>query len=163
MRIPVLRSNPRLRHFDYRTPGAYFITAVTHDRACLFADSATLALNAAGRMIENSWRSLSRHFAIDLDEYVVMPNHIHGIVILPAEGNVRIGTIIGAFKSTTTVLYGRGVVAEGWPRFAGKLWQRNYHEHVIRDPRDLERVREYVANNPASWVFDEENLFRRVP
>ena len=68
------------------------------------------------------------------------------------------GDVVGAFKSITTVLYTRGVKQSGWPPFVGRLWQRNYYEHIIRDERELERIREYILNNPANWATDEDNV-----
>ncbi|OGQ91477.1 MAG: hypothetical protein A2289_18400 [Deltaproteobacteria bacterium RIFOXYA12_FULL_58_15] len=75
-----------------------------------------------------------------------------------AEGSL--GRVVQAFKSLTTHEYIAGVKAHGWPIFAGRLWQRNYWEHVIRDAPDLNAIREYIANNPLRWVLDEENPAR---
>lgn len=65
--------------------------------------------------------------------------------------------IVGAFKSITTHGYIQGVKGDGWPAFSGKLWQRNYYEHVVRDERELTLVREYIINNPLQWSLDREN------
>jgi hypothetical protein len=70
---------------------------------------------------------------------------------------VPLGEIIGAFKSITTVAYIRGVKQHGWAPFPGKLWQRNYYEHVIRDEHDMNRIREYIIYNPAKWQEDNDN------
>ena len=67
------------------------------------------------------------------------------------------GDIVGAFKSITTVMYTRGVQQSGWPSFRGRLWQRNYYEHIIRNDESLCRIREYIANNPLQWTMDHEN------
>jgi REP element-mobilizing transposase RayT len=118
-------------------------------------------LNSAGQMISDNWHILPTRFPnIEHDEYVVMPNHLHGIIIVGAPlvgalNNPTLGEIIGAFKSLTTNEYIRNVKTLDWPRFKGSLWQRNYYEHVIRDERDLDRVREYIVNNPALWSEDE--------
>ena len=69
-----------------------------------------------------------------------------------------VGDVVGAFKSITTVLYTRGVKQSGWPPFVGRLWQRNDYEHIIRDERELERIREYILNNPANWATDEDSI-----
>ena len=71
-----------------------------------------------------------------------------------------LGEIVGAFKSLTTVVYTRGVRQSGWPGFRGKLWQRNYYEHIIRSETELDRIREYIASNPAQWDHDDENPLR---
>ena len=68
-----------------------------------------------------------------------------------------VGEIIGAFKSITTHNYMRGVKQFGWHPFAGKLWQRNYYEHILRDETDWERISVYIADNPHNWVDDQEN------
>jgi putative transposase len=68
-----------------------------------------------------------------------------------------LGDIVGWFKTMTTNEYIRGVKQHGWPPFRGKVWQRNYYEHVIRNPRALERIRAYIQNNPAQWALDREN------
>jgi len=68
-----------------------------------------------------------------------------------------LGDVVGAFKSTATVEYIRGVKAKGWPEFQRRLWQRNYYEHVIRDEKALNRIRRYIDENPARWAFDDEN------
>ncbi|MDN5869126.1 MAG: hypothetical protein L0H73_00150 [Nitrococcus sp.] len=129
---------------------------------------------------------------------VVMPNHVHGIIVLteknrcatvgaplvgalnptgipnsraptrgaPTPGQARavadgprlaVGSVVGAYKSLTTIEFTRGVKTLGWPPFGGKLWQRNFHEHVIRDDASLNGIREYLANNPAAWAEDPEN------
>ena len=68
-----------------------------------------------------------------------------------------VGDVVGAFKSLTTVLYIHGVKQSGWPAFRGRLWQRNFHEHIIRNEESLNRIRQYILNNPACWESDEEN------
>ena len=70
---------------------------------------------------------------------------------------VRLGDVVGAFKSLVTVGYIAGIKDKGWPAFRGRLWQRNYYEHVIRDEEALNRLRRYVDENPARWEFDDEN------
>ena len=86
-----------------------------------------------------------------------MPNHLHGVLFLPPALTAALGRIIGSFKSLSTRGYTRGVHGSGWPRFPGKLWQRNYYERVIRNEKELAGIREYIANNPLSWELDVEN------
>ncbi len=76
---------------------------------------------------------------------------------VPSPGSPTLGDIVGAFKSITTVAYARGVRRSWWPPFAGRLWQRNYYEHIVRDDESLYRIRRYVADNPARWAEDPEN------
>ena len=158
------RRSLRLKHYDYSTPGAYFVTICTQDRECLFGDvvGTEMNLNEAGRMIDRWWKELPRKFsALTLDEFVVMPNHLHGLLVLgaPVSGEPRepLGEIADWFKTMTTNEYIRGVKALGWRGFPGRLWQRGYFDHVVRDTEDLERIREYIINNPARWAEDAEN------
>ena len=175
------RSN-RLPSFDYTQAGAYFVTIVAQGRASFFGvvSSEEMRLNKAGRMAYRTWESLSARFSsIDINLFVVMPNHLHGIVVIrqqavgaPLVGARRsvagdsrattrvaptLGDVIGASKSLTTVEYARGVRSMNWPRFHKRLWQRNYYEHVIRDSESLEGIRQYILDNPGQWSLDPEN------
>ena len=178
------RKPSRLASFDYRSPGAYFVTLVTHERACLFGevDEGTMVLNAAGRMVEDWWLSLPGKFPnVALDAHVVMPNHFHGLVALNADFSVvadpRVGPeksgahtgaplqrkfvslpeIMRWFKTMTTNAYIRGVRESGWPPFNKHLWQRSYHDRIVRNETELNRLREYIATNPQRWHIDQEN------
>jgi REP element-mobilizing transposase RayT len=75
----------------------------------------------------------------------------------PVVGAQTLGEIVGAFKSLSTNAYIRGVRERGWPRFDGRLWQRNYYERVIRNERELNAIRKYILDNPANWAQDREN------
>ena len=208
------RRSIRLRGYDYAQAGAYFVTVVVQGRACLFGDlvGAEMRLNDAGEMIRRVWQEIPGRFpGIALDTFVVMPNHVHGIISIvqpvgaslvgaqeavphhvatreinpratndqkPAQpqGETRnidpwattrvaptgdrryaLGDVVGAFKSLTTVEYMRGVKTLRWPQFSGKLWQRNYFEHVVRSDESLTKIRQYILDNPARWEFDREN------
>ncbi len=165
-----------MKEYDYSAPGAYFITICTKDRDCLFGDIANgqMALNDAGRMIDKWWLELMNEFEyIELDEYIIMPNHFHGLIVIvgaPLVGALvrvksragtrpapTLGEIIGVFKSITTHQYTLNVTNNNWPRFNGRLWQRNYYERVIRNDGELNAVREYIRNNPLNWALDKEN------
>lgn len=168
------RRSIRLKGYDYTLNGAYFVTIVAQHRLCLFADvdGNDMRLNDAGRMIATQWRALHTRFpTIQLDAFVVMPNHIHGIIVVtcadtPKTGATTrvaptsLGVVVGAYKSSTTVEFTRGVKTLGWPSFVGKLWQRNYYEHIIRHDAGLNRIRQYIAENPTRWAEDPENPFR---
>ena len=157
------RSSLRLEGYDYGAWGPYSVSIVVDRRLRLFGDvvDEEMRLNAAGEMAESVWAALPRRFpAVRVDAFVVMPNHIHGIITIDqsdADKRVTLGDVISAYKSVTTVEYTRGVAAHGWPRFQGRLWQRNYYEHIIRDDRSLERIRAYILDNPARWPTDPEN------
>lgn len=135
-----------------------------------------MILNDVGKMADQCWQHLTCRFAnIKLDEYIIMPNHIHGIIMIvgaPLVGaqnklSIRkwagikpaptLGDIIGAFKSLTTNNYIQNVKQHHWPQFPGKLWQRNYYEHVVRNDDDLLKIRQYIINNPVNWEKDEYN------
>lgn len=147
---------------------------------------AQMRLNEAGSMVQKIWWGLSQRFAgVEVGSMVVMPNHLHGVIALyepvgaPLVGalaednraarNTRATTrattrvaptlwgVVGAFKSLTTVEYVRGVRARGWTPFRGRLWQRNYYEHIVRGDKSLERIEQYIFDNPANWYLDKEN------
>jgi len=150
-------------------------------------DKDEMILNDAGEMVGKWWNELPHKFpSITVDMFVVMPNHFHGIVILhdesvgadlrvcPGNDEIKIGTEKGAhtgaplqrtslsqivqwFKTMTTNEYMRGVKQSGWRTFNGKLWQRNYYEHIIRNQSDWERIAAYILANPSQWANDEEN------
>ena len=177
------RKHIRLPNYDYATPSAYFITICTQSHIARFGTVVDdkMQHNAAGEMIETQWLELSQRFStIELDAFVVMPNHFHGIIILddsnlvddvgaglvPARtrettrvsptGNhgPLLGNIIGAFKSLTTNAYIRSVKSHNWPPFHRRLWKRNYYEHIIRSDQSYQRIWSYIADNPRRWAQD---------
>jgi len=182
------RRSIRLQGYDYSRSGAYYVTLCTQDRACFFGEvvDTDMHLNDAGRLVSDSWRALPDRFPpIVLDAFVIMPNHIHGVVVItddattvhnrdvvgaglvPArDGSIvgattrvapTLGDVIGAYKSLVTVQYARAVNARGWLPFRKRLWQRNYHEHVIRNAVSLNRIRHYILDNPRHWHEDRYN------
>ena len=168
------RRSIRLREYDYRQAGVYFITVVTHGREMLFGEIAGggTRLNEFGRIVEDEWQKSSViRREIELDVFVVMPNHIHGIVniINPDVGATgrsplrsgpparSLGAFVAGFKSAVTKRLNNLRHTPGVP-----VWQRNYYEHVIRGDRELLRVREYILNNPLDWEHDRENSSRLV-
>ena len=181
------RRSIRLQNYDYTMPGAYFVTICTRERACLFGviRDGEMWLNDAGRAVEASWNKLpARYPNISLDGFVIMPNHVHGIIVVgaPLVGALvamcgdgatgkrattrvapTVGEIMGAFKSITTDEYIRGVKSASWPSFNVRLWQRNYYEHIIRDDESLNRIRQYISDNPSHWAFDRENPAATTP
>ena len=226
------RRSIRMRGYDYSQPGAYFVTIVTQGRECVFGEivDGETRLNPAGQMIATVWGDLPVRFPfVQMDAFVVMPNHLHGIIVLTGGGvgldgrgesrlvsstrrgirpdgtghgdalgdhedraydvggdrgnrhqlcdhkdrpyDVRrdvggrprgtlagsLGRVVQGFKSITTHEYVVGVKEQGWTPFPGRLWQRNYYEHVVRGEGDLRRVRQYIADNPQRWALDREN------
>lgn len=173
------RRSIRLKGYDYSQNGAYFITICTYQKESLFGDviDKEMILNGYGEVVKNGCESLLDHYPnIILDEYVVMPNHFHGIIIIDNNDVVgagsscpddnadkdkgertsplrkhTLGQIIGYFKYQTT----KQINLQFNDDQVITLWQRNYHEHVIRDEADLNRIRQYILNNPANWETDE--------
>jgi len=178
---PPQRRSVRLKGFDYASAGAFFVTVGVQKRECLWGDvrDGEMCLSDAGRMILDVWESLPERFPfVSLDVFVVMPNHVHGIIIcndtgvgaglVPAlhapqiEGRPQgiaptLGDVVGAFKSLTTHRYISGVKNHGWPAFDKRLWQRNYYERILRDEDELKAIREYIVHNPLGWAQDQEN------
>lgn len=143
----------RLKGYDYSSPGAYFITIVTKNRKCYFGDveNGKMILNEFGKIVNNYWKQIPKHFSyVILDEYIVMPNHIHGILILDEFKTVKkrqpVGVIINQFKRIYTITIRLVEVNFGWhPRF---------HDHIIRSEKDLNRIRQYIIDNPKKWKSD---------
>jgi len=155
------RRSIRLPSYDYAQAGACFVTLVCKDREPLFADERFRAI------AEETWLWLAERYKyVGLDQYVVMPNHVHGIIVIRdvCRGGSRtaptgrppaikpLGRLIGAFKTVSTKRINAIRGASGVP-----VWQRNYYEHVIRDEDDLDRIRRYIEENPLRWAEDAEN------
>ncbi len=174
------RRSPRLKGYDYSQEGAYFVTVCTQHRVPLFGEvvDAEMRLNMAGEMVAAIWEGIPLKYPdVELDLYCVMPNHFHGIILIlrppgahggaplqdtgvvGADPRVRpqpsLSTIMQWFKSLTTHRYMRGVREQNWETFHGKLWQRSFHDHIIRSENGLNRLRTYTQQNPARWETDE--------
>jgi putative transposase len=168
------RRSIRLKGYAYSQRGAYFVTICTRNRECLFGDIADgeMGLNEYGRIARESWEWLSRQYGyIDIDEWVVMPNHLHGILIVNADcrggsqckGGSRtaptetikrksLGRLIGAFKTVSSKQINQTRNTPGHP-----VWQRNYYEHIIRSEEEMDRICQYIIDNPAKWADDGDN------
>jgi REP-associated tyrosine transposase len=165
------RRSIRLKGYDYSRAGIYFVTICSQNRAFLFGNVAdgNILLNDAGRMIEKWYIELENKYPnVRCDQFVCMPNHVHFIIfnvgadlcVRPDSGahaGAPLPEIVQWFKTMTTNEYIRCVKQHGWPPFAGKLWQRNYYEHIVRSENELNRIREYITNNPKQWESDREN------
>ncbi len=170
------RQSIRLKNYDYSQSGAYFVTICTQNRLCHFGciENGIPELNDAGKIIQKIWIELPEYYpGVDIDIFVIMPNHIHGIIVLGGVGAgpraspedntqpdsqmeraMTLPDVVHRFKSLTTTQYRHGVKMWNWPSFPGKLWQRNYYEHIIRSDSDLNRIRDYIQNNPKNWITD---------
>ena len=151
------RKRMRLPHYDYSSAGEYFITICSQNRLTLFADTrdGTIKLNPAGLMLTECWENIPNYFnGVIAQDFVVMPNHIHGILTLPEGCSYYLWDIVGRYKTFTTHQYMKGVRQNHWPPFPGRLWQQRFWDHVIRDEYDRSRIQEYIQNNPAKWIED---------
>ncbi len=151
-----------LRHpgHDYTTPGPYFVTICTRRRVRLFGHvvAGVMELSLAGFLVRDEWfRTGVVRPSVRLreDEFVVMPDHIHGIIWLDDQigAPALLGNVIGQFKSNATKRTNDALQSPGQQR-----WQRGYYEHVIRSVRDLIRIREYIRDNPRRWVPGHRRL-----
>lgn len=166
-----VRKNPRFSGYDYSAPGGYFITICCHRGKHVFGriHNGRMLLNDTGSLAHTHWLQVSNHYSnIYLDVHVVMPNHLHALLAIT---NLNVGeaslaptsaahrcnslaSVIGNFKSGVTR---EARASLGW---RGTLWQRSYHDHVIREPLEAKTIRKYIANNPLSWHLDKENAER---
>jgi len=150
------RKTLRLRSFDYSGTGAYFITVCAHRRSPIFGRCAggELRLSGAGLAVVKCWDEIPAHFpSVELDAFVVMPNHVHGILFLVRAGHAPpLQTVVGSFKSAAAREV-NGLRGTG----GNPVWQRGYYERVVRSEEELEAIRQYVSDNPRGWTSDPEN------
>jgi len=133
------RRSIRLTKYDYASPGYYFVTICTEGR------DLTLAEPRAREIVAETWLALADRFLnVSLDEFVMMPDHVHGVVVITKAGGASLGKILRAFKSISAIAVNRAP-----DRHERPVWQRNYYERIIRNERELIAVREYVRANPA--------------
>lgn len=169
------RKSIRLRGYDYSRPGAYFITINVHNRICRFGkiENGQMLLSDVGKTAYNNWNAIPDHFDnAQLDAFVIMPNHIHGIMILLEQQTVGIqnieslqkpkfhqyqkiipksvGSILRAYKSSVTMWCNKNDIVDF-------TWQHNYYEHIIRNDLALNAIRKYILDNPLNWDKDNEN------
>ena len=169
------RRSIRLRGYDYSQAGAYFITICTYQRECLFGEivNSQMCLNKIGCIVAEEWlRSSEIRPGIELDEWIIMPNHIHAIVVfthsvgahscaplpdaplqgMPYRKPRSLSSMIAGFKSAATKRINEIRQTPAIP-----VWQRNYYEHIIRNEESLHNIRQYITNNPSNWLYDSEN------
>ena len=178
------RKSIRLKEYDYAAIGYYFITICTHLRECLFGEiiNEKMVLNRNGKIIHTEWlKTPVIRPNVRLDEFVIMPNHLHGILVIeysmnrdngcngrgvmhytPTEIQTEIphlrspsqtiGSIVRGFKSAVTKQINGIRNTPGYP-----IWQRNYYERIIRNDRELFNIRQYIISNPLKWEWDKEN------
>ena len=158
----------RLQGYDYSQNGAYFITICTYERALLCGDVGADSISA--RMIANVFeKTINQYKDVDCPKYVVMPNHFHAIIIIEKdyeltnsngqrradiESAPTISDVVQTFKRYSTVEYIKLVNQGILPPFNKKIWQRSFHDHIIRNDEDFRRIWEYIENNPFKWESD---------
>jgi len=148
------RRSIRLPGYDYSQPGAYFVTICIWQRECLLGEiqEENILLNRYGEVVNFNWFNLTRVYSnIELDSFVIMPNHIHGIFIIKNQ-NQRHGLseIVRGFKTFSARRINQLRSVSAIP-----LWQRGYYEHIIRNETTLYKIQEYIINNPSKWEMDE--------
>jgi len=168
------RKQNRLNNYDYSNNGYYFVTICTYNREYIFGEVVNdkMILNPCGNITKKSWQDLpNHHIGIELDQFIIMPNHIHGIIIInnpvgngpPSTGsgqvarsfnnhtNNNLSIIIGSYKSTVTKQINR------LNKNTFK-WQKSFHDHIVRVDESLNNIRNYIINNPKTWPLDENNI-----
>lgn len=167
----------RLTNFDYSVPNYYFVTVCTQDKIECFGNivDGKISLSEQGLIVSNYWKEIPTHYkGVMLDESIVMPNHLHGIVIIEdvaeatglqsemaASGPFRLAssevsrrynlsTIVGSFKNISS----KTIHQAGFTDFC---WQKSFYDHVIRQDESLDKIREYIRNNPLKWELDRNN------
>jgi len=154
------RTSKRKADYDYSQPGAYFVTVCVKDRKCLFGriESGVMHPSPLGFFIGDQWRGIPSHYDnVRLDAWVVMPNHLHGILLImkPRADQLRmaksLSSVLGGFKA--------GFSREGKQLglLSGTVLQPRFFDHIIRHERALGRIREYIRGNPAQWTLDKED------
>lgn len=166
MNYPV-RKNPRLFYYDYSQNGAYFITICTHNRKYLFShiDSGSaiqipsITMTQYGKTADSVIKEIPEKYAVKIDNYVIMPNHIHLLIQIddygenrairesPLQGRSVISKVVGYLKMNVS----KQMHESG---FQGEIWQRSFHDHIIRGQKDYEKIWLYIESNPMNWDKD---------
>jgi putative transposase len=155
------RKRTRLKEYNYCSTGSYFVTICTKKHKCIFGDvlNRSMVLNQFGTIAKNTWLDIPNHHTnVQIDSFVIMPNHLHGIIRIkpfvgngPARSNANyLSVVIGSYKSSVTRQINRlnSIVF---------YWQKSFYDHIIRSRFTLRKIQNYIANNPAMWDTDENN------
>lgn len=178
------RKQNRLKEYDYSQEGLCFITICSKNREEMFSiinehDAVvgtalaavrnevpvSIELTDVGMIIDRQWNDIvHRYENVSIDDYVIMPNHIHGILIIDQRTGASpvptLSNIIGAFKSKSAGKYLK-FIKQNDLNISGKIWQRSFYDHIIRDEKDLNRIRTYIRDNSANWLQDENNINKK--
>jgi REP element-mobilizing transposase RayT len=184
------RKSIRLQGYDYSQAGAYFVTIVTYQRDCLFGKiiDGEMYINEDGKIVQKWWNEIPNHFQnVELGAFVIMPNHVHGIIWITAERRGEVlsprynpnnnnldadvdetSTQGGETQPLRKPILGQIVAYFKYQstkemnhietkNAITKFWQRNYYEHIIRNEREMDNIWRYIEANPAQWDMDDEN------
>ncbi len=147
-----VRKKLRLNEYDYSSEGLYFITICVDNFRLKFGEiqDGYIVLNDLGKYVKNSWMNISIFYPnLEIHEFVIMPNHLHGIIeIWDYKDDINIGKAIKGFKSVVTKYYREKGLGK-------KLWQRGFHDHIIRNQDSLSKIRTYILENPVKWEEDK--------
>lgn len=168
------RRSIRLRGYDYRTAGVYFVTMCTFQNVCSFGHirDCQMRKNDLGKIVCEEWLNIARSRKnVQLDQFVLMPNHLHGLIIITDRSLERsheriqparkdrssttikagsLGAIIGQFKASVTRRARLANIVG-----SERIWQRNYFEHIVRNEESMNEIRRYIEENPARWHIDD--------
>ncbi len=172
-----VRKYNRLQKYDYSQNGMYYVTICTHDKKCYFGkiEDDKMVLNEFGKIVEKFWLEIPKHYQnVIIDEFIIMPNHIHGIIIIKCDHDIVVkNTVVTEQCSVTTMKNGKTVnygllskIIMSYKNIITKVvrnksnshnfqWQRSYYDHVIRNEQSLEKVREYILFNSSNWKKDK--------
>ncbi len=157
--MAIRRNSLRYPGYDYRQAGAVFVTICTHQRQPIFGSviDGVMTLSAQGEVAEQLWLGIEERFpGVVVDSTVIMPDHLHGILMLGtdpgAELHAKVGDLVHWFKIKVQAAYRKQVAAGVWPPYRKQLWQRNFHDRIIRNDCELDQIRDYIVANPARWT-----------
>lgn len=177
------RKSIRLKNWNYSNPGIYFVTICTQNRECILGNivNGKMILNNIGRIVQNVWESLSKRFPIESDAFQIMPNHVHGIIVIHGDNaRIRRGVIyhaqnkyeieilkshrhMGLINQTPTlgqiIRYFKAKCSHQIHKigFNQRIWQRNFYEHIVRNENDYLKIQKYILDNPKMWQRDKNN------
>ena len=168
------RRSIRMKGADYSRPGIYFLTICSEGGRCLFGriGSGCIRLSTLGEIVRECWMNIPEHFSrVHLDEFVIMPNHVHGVLVLrPVVGaqhscalsdvakrtpRVKPNSVSAIVRSFKAIVTRRAHEELSW---AGEVWRRNYFERIVRGGDELGEIRRYIIDNAKRWEWDRENL-----
>ncbi len=172
------RKQNRLPNYDYSNEGFYFVTICSKDRKNIFAKinnkdivgtglvPVRIELTKIGEIIDKQWKNIKNQYDnVELDEYIIMPNHIHGILIINkrdgASPSPTLNQMVGSFKSKCVVEYLKSIRENDF-NISGQIWQRSFYDHVIRNERSLLAIRDYIIKNLENWEKDKDNINKTV-